>query len=563
MASILRKVNLVMKNAFRQILLGLGFISWLNLAHAQQTDAIGSFNNNLGPVQSATSDSVVSIAADLAGLTQVDPVDVPKFGTFWWVMPGGNALPAPCAPQDGSGVIYQVADGQYLVDETGGQITPMNTRRLSQAQATSTTVASAAAAETQAVLDLIAQIQTTVASRQERAMARAMGMDLPSPGDGGDDGGYYTSSAGTYSLPTNGLFLTIEGVANGQVNATLHGGTNFVYAIEGTSDLTLSWNVETELFPTDTNAFPFTVPTLNRDMLFLRAKDWTGITSFGNTVPEWWFWKYFGTVDLAETPDLDTQGNTLLSDYQNTNDPNVISFTVRLGNQQFNVTNATGSYLVLAGVPSYESVLVNDTNFNDAVWQPYDGTVYMNLGPTDGVYQVQVGLKGRAADSQSTWIGTQVTLSRSVPQITLTSPITNVVAQPWLQMQGYATRPLATVTYDINGVTNLQASIIGRTLDTNLSAYTTNYFQCYDIPLSTNAPNVVTLHATDPAGNTTNIILNLWLDYSTATNPVIQLTWPQAGRRFAAAVSRCAAGQKMPPPRYRPKSPTRAGIQMC
>ena len=97
----------------------------------------------------------------------------------------------------------------------------------------------------------------------------------------------------------------------------------------------------------------------------------------------------------------------LLSDYQNGADPNVISFTMRLGNQNFNTTTATGSFLVLAGVPSYEAVLVNNTNWNDAVWQPYDGTVWMNLGPTDGVYQVELGLKGRAADSKATWIGTE------------------------------------------------------------------------------------------------------------------------------------------------------------
>ncbi len=45
----------------------------------------------------------------------------------------------------------------------------------------------------------------------------------------------------------------------------------------------------------------------------------------------------------------------------------------------------------------------------------------------------------------------------------------------------------------------------------------------------TNGLNILTLRATDLAGNVTTTNLNLTLDYSTATNPVIQLTWPTNG----------------------------------
>jgi hypothetical protein len=48
--------------------------------------------------------------------------------------------------------------------------------------------------------------------------------------------------------------------------------------------------VETEVWPTNGTVIPtvtpFTVQNFNRQNLFLRAEDWTGITSNGNTTPE-------------------------------------------------------------------------------------------------------------------------------------------------------------------------------------------------------------------------------------------------------------------------------------
>ena len=61
---------------------------------------------------------------------------------------------------------------------------------------------------------------------------------------------------------------------------------------------------------------PFTVQTPERQNLFMRAEDWTGVTENGNTTPDWWFWWYFGTTALSDT-NLDGLGNTLLYDYTN------------------------------------------------------------------------------------------------------------------------------------------------------------------------------------------------------------------------------------------------------
>jgi hypothetical protein len=191
---------------------------------------------------------------------------------------------------------------------------------------------------------------------------------------------------------------------------------------------------------------------------------------------------WFGSLNQFAS-DLDANGNALLYDYQDGIDPNIINFTVRLGNQNFNTTNATGTFLVLEGLPGYETVLVNDTNLNDAAWQPYDGNIYLNLGPTDGVYQVWFGLKGLTTNAQPTWMGTDVTLNRSKPRIFITSPVTNVVATPYIQLQGFSALPLAGVTFDVSNavavVTNQEGNITGHFIDTNTSSYTTDYFQCY------------------------------------------------------------------------------------
>ncbi len=311
------------------IILVAGMVFSPHLLHAQ-TFTVSSLNSDATPVQSATPDSIVQIAAESQGLTQIAPADLPIIGgTYWWVMPGGTAVPAPCLPLDLS-VVYQVADGQFLVDETGGQIVA-NTRQLGlQAQTASSTIASAAAAQADAVVNLITQIQTRAANQQARMMARAMGMDVPLPGDGGDsgdDGSYSPMFSSTYSIDTNGLWLEITNVTNGWSYLNLHNATNLVYAIWTTTNLLTPFAVETELWPTDTNCQPFTLQNFDRQYLFVRAEDWTGVDSDGDGVPDWWGWEYFGMINIAST-NLDFSGNgyTFAEDYSNNIPPTVFNF---------------------------------------------------------------------------------------------------------------------------------------------------------------------------------------------------------------------------------------------
>jgi hypothetical protein len=190
------------------------------------------------------------------------PADLPRSGTFWWVMAGGAPVPAPCPPLNLSTPIYQLPDGQFLVDETGGQVAVSPRRFGSQAQ-NKNTVASALAAQADAVVNLIAQAQTTAANQQMGMMSRAMGMNSGPPGfggtgDGGDATNNFYSDSFNYQVPTNGLWLEITNVSNGYAWLNLHYATNLVYEILSKTDLTAAaWNIEAALWPTDTNSMPF------------------------------------------------------------------------------------------------------------------------------------------------------------------------------------------------------------------------------------------------------------------------------------------------------------------
>lgn len=162
---------------------------------------------------------------------------------------------------------------------------------------------------------------------------RALAMDASMPGDSGSDGesNNYNNFASRYTIDPNGLWLDIAGITNGAAWFNLHNATNQVYAITSkTNLLSADWKIELEVWPgTNQTVTPFTVPVLDRtSMLFIRAQDWSGVDDNGDGIPNWWIWKYFGTLDLSAT-NVDSQGNTLLYDYQSGIDPNIISFCHR------------------------------------------------------------------------------------------------------------------------------------------------------------------------------------------------------------------------------------------
>ncbi|MDR3560730.1 MAG: hypothetical protein P4N59_04720 [Negativicutes bacterium] len=468
-------------------------------------------------------DSIIQITAEAKGLTLVPPDQLPALGTFWLVVPAGrngcSAAPLP-TPPFGFPPTFQVADGQFIVDGTVGETASQQTLE----------------AQASFVVNLINQIQGTQVAQLMR-QATAMGAPgLPGFGDGGGsygDNGLTNNPAYNYSFNTNLLWLQITNVSNGTASGGLFHATNQVYAIWATPDLTIPfslWSVGTEVFPSasTTNVLPFAVPTFGEPDLFLRAEDWTGV--YANGLPVWWTWYYFHTLNLNAT-NSDGQGSTLGDDYTNQWDPNVINFFIMVTNLDVNTGNPNLPLNIISGTPASVAVLVNDANLSDAAWQPYTGpNVLAPLG-ADGYYSVAVGLRGFPANATETWQGVDLTKNTVPPRLTITSPTNSTVSQIPVQFQGYATRPLTAITFDLsnaNGTISGQpAFLTGQYYDTTLMASTTNYFQSDDIYLA-GGTNIVTIHATDWAGNQTN--MSLTLNYPAGlTAPVVSFLWPTAG----------------------------------
>ncbi|MGH7953996.1 MAG: PEP-CTERM sorting domain-containing protein, partial [Limisphaerales bacterium] len=148
------------------------------------------FTAQVLPIYSAP-DSVVQVTADAAGLTPVSATALPDIGTFWVMTnsPDGNliAMPYPFLPPNLSTLpTYSVVDNIFMVDDTGGQLVPSSSRRMSSAQATS-----AAQMQAQTMENLIEQIEM---------------VNIDPTNTGGTNGGYQINGF-TANFDTNGLWI--------------------------------------------------------------------------------------------------------------------------------------------------------------------------------------------------------------------------------------------------------------------------------------------------------------------------------------------------------------------
>jgi hypothetical protein len=258
-------------------------------------------------------------------------------------------------------------------------------------------------------------------------------------------------------------------------------------------------------------------------------------------LPDWWERYWFGNLTHSGS-NLDSQGHTLLSDYQNfTNglwtiyDPNVISFSVESTNQFVNTSHPGVQLSITAGVPSYYAVLTDSANFAGATWMDYTTTnVTVDLGANDGWHNVWIGLKGYASGATVSWRCKRLKLDTTPPRFVITSPTNSTVNVPMIQLTGYSPEALSRISYDLTNslglVTNQQALIADQAYSTNTWEFTTNYFQCYDVPL-TSGTNTITLHARDLAGNVTTTNFSFTINYAGKPAPVAEVQWPPAGAR--------------------------------
>jgi hypothetical protein len=379
-------------------------------------------------------------------------------------------------------------------------------------------------------------------------MSRAMGMDVPSFNDTGNGGsgtnGFYSDSFNFHPDYGTNLWLAVSSVANGVVSLSLSNTvftqTGEVYEVMSKTSLSdAAWNIETEVWAvSNQNWIAFSLPMSSPMNLFFWARDWTGLTENGNTTPDWWFWTYFGTTALSDNT-LDANGNSLLSDYTNNVAPAVFTFSgVQVANNYVSTTPTTVQ-LNVTGSPYYMAVLVDDPNFNDAVWTNYTSpNLPVSLWP-QGWHDVWIGLRGHA-DGASTaiWQWKRLKLDYTPPSLVITGPTNGTVNVPVIQLMGYSPEALGSIRYDLSNaagtVTNQQVLVLDQSYSTDTWEFTTNTFQAFDVPL-TNGVNTITLHATDLAGNTSTLSTNFTLDYSGVTNPVIQLFWPQNGEQISGS----------------------------
>ena len=366
----------------------------------------------------------------------------------------------------------------------------------------------------------------------------AMVDEPPSPVTGTNGGGGVTPFV--YIPRTNGLWVEATGLVNGYLTGNLHNATNYVYALLSKTNLSQSgWTTEIELFPgANTTSAPFSIPWLGRENVFLQAMDWTGVTHGGNEVPDWWFWYYFGTTNLSDN-NLDGQNRYLSDDFQNGVDPNVISFTVSTTNNYVKA-DAPVQLSITSGTPYYIAISVDDTNYaTDASWMPYSGSnVSISLG-NEGWHDVMIGLRGLPATATATWQPKRIKLDLTPPALIITNPVGSSVSIPLVQIIGFCSEALSSITYDLNNaaetITNQQVFVLDQYYDTNSSEFTTNTFQAFDVAL-TDGPNNFTFNATDLAGNVTTVSYSLTVDYSSKnTPPTVQVAWPQPGTQISGS----------------------------
>jgi hypothetical protein len=251
-------------------------------------------------------------------------------------------------------------------------------------------------------------------------------------------------------------------------------------------------------------------------------------------LPDWWEWLHFGGITQNDEDDYDGDGISNLDEYLNGWNPNTIAFQARFDNLYVSNRVVQGVCEITLGQPYEMAVLTNTTELAGAVWTNYQPNFTVTLPDEDGDHLVLVALRGRVATNPPATDFTELTLDRVAPVLAITNPIlvsaTATVIKPYLQLQGYANEPLASLSYDITNefglLTNELVAVVDQYFDTNKFDFTTNWFQGYDIALATNE-NVITLRVADLAGNAAMTNFTVILDYSTATNaPELQLLWP-------------------------------------
>lgn len=327
-----RKANNIMQTWGKRILTIVGIGALSATLHAQSLD------------QTNTPDSIVQITAEAYGLTPVAPEELPPIGTYWEALPGNILAPLPCPPADLSLPIYEMADGIFLCDATGGAVSlPRNQAMTSQ------NVAAAVDAQGNAIADLIEQVQET---EFEQSLAMSFGIEMTTSGE--DAGGTFSPS-GLLSIADFGTNLWIAQVTltNGYFSAIASNTlADVLYEVQTNGDLAgTNWNTF-GVFPffygaSLTNWTALDAIQINQTVtnVFFRLKSWQ---DDGSGLPIWWQQQY-GVSDPYGDPDGDGWSN--LQEFQNGTNPNSFDTPPAPTGLAFNY-NSDGSQGIVSWNPS-------------------------------------------------------------------------------------------------------------------------------------------------------------------------------------------------------------------
>ena len=357
------------------------------------------------------------------------------------------------------------------------------------------------------------------------SLSPSTGTDLTS----GSGLAYESGPLGDFYQPA-GDSLFHEGSTNASLLGLYEYTTQTNQVKEGTNIVSIGYHY----VATDTNGQPAST-------LWLGIPDYLVDTNGdGVTNLVAWQLEYFGYTGLNPYADPYNEGTNLLQDYRSGVDLTQISFTAEAPKQYINTNSTPVSLAVSQGIPQYAAVLVDDTNLSDAVWTAYSPSFVVNFGTNQGMHTIWVGLKALPPSAGQTWHMVKVTLDTIAPTLTVFEPATNVVSVPLIQIQGFGNEQLSSVTFDVaNGtgiLTNQTAYIGALEFDTNLLAFSINYFQCHASVLLTPGTNTVTIHGADLAGNISTTNINVTLDYSgDTTPPAITVLWPTNGAKVGGS----------------------------
>jgi hypothetical protein len=220
---------------------------------------------------------------------------------------------------------------------------------------------------------------------------------------------------------------------------------------------------------------------------------------------------------------------------------NKVAFFAEFDAYAVSSTNLTGTFELYNGVPAHMAILVGSRDFSRAVWQPYSPRFTVTLGPTNGAYDVWIGLRGSLTNAEVTWAWSGFTLHLDPPDVVLVEPTVFTNSRPIIQVRGYSTRFLSTINYDLWGgngsvaVSNAPAYITSRDFNPGTMGISKSWFKLVDVPLALGA-NTLTLRTTADDGLASTNTYTFTFDLKGATNPpALTVYFPQNGEMVCGA----------------------------